>query len=196
MRGLWFSKLALAAILLPSASYGSSYFLVATSQATGNTQLDETHTRIWEFNPAWDWEIGGGNFVIKRGNTTTLPAVLALHLGSATGDLLTSVSVDPSVATTTYAPVDFLFNTSYTMTAGLTYTLVLSSATGDNGSQQYFIKGGDNGFEGFEFQDETGNPLPESDPTPPTGGAEAVPEPASMLLTACGIGAIYFVKRR
>lgn len=178
---------------MPSASYATSYYLVTTGQATANTQLDVNHDRIWSFAPVWDWQLGGGNFTIKKGSQTALDAILTLYVsfGQPEQAQVAQVRVSPQAVDTSYAPVAFYFAAPATLTAGNNYSLVLTSPTPDTGSAQYFIKGQDNNFNDFTFQDGTGGALPQTDPS-----AAAAPEPATSVLIGGGIVVAAYLRRK
>lgn len=199
MRAHRIATLVLLSMLLPGASYAtSSYYLVTTSQATANTQLDSTHSRTWSFAPSFEWMLGGGSFSMKRG-AGALEAILTLYVGTGIDrQAVTSVVVQPSaVSKDSYEYANFLFSNPVTLLAGNQYTLELTSPSSGSGAQQYFIKGRETGnYEDFVFYDDIPEPGEDYEPPPanpngpePISASEIsqVPEPATYFLTGCAL---------
>ena len=100
--------LALCALAIPTIAQASSttYFLV-TGQSTSNTTIDSDHLMEWLdpssnqacltqtctsfvtnfFAPTFDWDLGGGDFTIKRGPNSDQPITLSLFEGTVTGKI-------------------------------------------------------------------------------------------------------------
>ncbi len=195
-------------MLLPGASYASSsYYLVTTSQASANTQLDSTHSRTWSFAPTFEWMLGGGSFSMKRGSGA-LEAILTLYVGTGNErQEVTSVTVQPTaVSSTSYAYANFLFSVPVTLIAGSQYTLELTSPSAGTGSQQYFIKGRESGnYEDFVFYDdipEPGEPYtpPSANPNgpEPTSASQTsqIPEPSTYFLSGAALIGLTRLRRR
>jgi hypothetical protein len=208
MRVVNLGTLVLSVLLCPFASYGTSYYLVTTSQATANTQLDINHTRSWSFSPTEDFDLGGGSFKIKKGPSTTIDAVLTLFAGTGLDLIDDPVHVGATIVSkSSYEYAAFLFDTPITLTAGSNYVLMLTSLTGDVGSEQYFIKGGSNAgdFGFYETYPEGDDPAPaptnDGPASPvfdPLGGESGgdVPEPGTYLLVGSTLLIVTQIRKR
>ena len=207
--------LALCALAVPTVAFATptTYYLV-TGQANANTTIDSDHLMQWLepssgqacltntctsfvtsfFNPTFDWDLGGGNFTIKS-NGPTADITLSLFDGTVTGapgalggTLVASTTVLGSSVTSTYTPTDFLFSGPVTLLTGHHYIAILSSTTGTNGADQYFIKGIDT----LSIQSTTtggGDTEILSDP-------EAVPEPGTWMMMTSGIALVGLFRKR
>jgi hypothetical protein len=173
--------LVLAAASFPG--FGTTVYYIETGQTGAALDIDIISSDTWMFTPSYSWDLGGGIFTMKKGSATA--ASITLTLNDVTNNIssLTSVTLDPSSFTQSYAPVTFAFSLPYTLTAGVQYSLVLSSPANNSSNEKYLIK--DDGTSGFF--DDSGNPLP---PPPP------VPEPATLSTLAAGILALIGLGRR
>ena len=190
------SRLALlAALALGSgAAQATPQYTVQTGQTGANPQLDINHSLYWTFvtSATPTWEIGGGDFVMKRGPSTVESISLSLYLGGqpVQGAALAVVTLTPSSFTQSYTATDFLFNPVYALQATQQYTLALTSDAIDAQSKAYFIKGNLT----LNFVDSltcTTNctPAPANFTTQPVDPTPVVdvPEPASMALLGMGL---------
>lgn len=183
----------------------ATYSLVATSITGAQTQIDAFHTSNWSFSPAANWNLGGGQFVMKDGSATTTDTSLTLWDGAAgSGSQVAQITLTNAQFKTihggndqSFSTVNYFFSTPYTLTAGHNYSLALTSSAPNVQSAAYFIKGNSWGF-----QDSSGNPLPAGylngsvTNTVPSSSTATVPEPSSWLLIATGAAAFVCLARR
>ncbi len=187
-------------IILSTASHAATIYYVVTGQSNANTTVDSDHEDQWLgpslsgsatclattcqtfsslfFDPTFDWELGGGRFTLKTNGSTTDDITLTLWEGlpsgtvaSPIGTQLASVTILSGSVPNAYASIDFLFGAPATLLTGHQYVLTLTSNTGNNGSEQYFIKGVDT----LSVEDSGGNTL-----------TEAAPEPSTAMLLIAG----------
>ncbi len=179
-----------------SAQAGQVTF--TTTQAGGNVQIDSGNSQVWDFavtSNAFAVSQILGQFVVKDGNSTSAPIVLSLYdtlnttghkSGTFTplGNLLASVAVSQSTVTNQYASQNFTMS-GLNLLAG-NYSIVLTSTTGTNGSQQYFFKGGD-----LQTSAQGINLNPDNTPPP-----VSTPEPATLASAVVGMTLVAGVMRR
>lgn len=164
MRLFWAGVLTAAAPF--AATAGPVYYLV-TAQSGANTTIDAAHLTQWfpsslgqsclvsscadvtvaDFAPTFNWLLGGGNFTIKRGVSTSDSITLDLWdgplggtPGALTGTNLASVTLAAASVATSYTPTDFLFSTPVLMQTGHHYIATFTSVASTSGADQYFIK--------------------------------------------------------
>jgi hypothetical protein len=152
------------------------------------------------FDASSAWEFGGGNFDMKEGSSVVADLTLSLWLGGLSGTEVDWVTWTAAQFCSFKAkgcgqfdlnaplPIYFTSNhtetgtlTPYTLTAGDSYTVVLSSAAGTGGSTEYFIKAPD----AFAVQDSNGDVLPPAD----------APEPGTWMTMLAGTVALLLVRR-
>jgi hypothetical protein len=155
------------------------------------------------FSPTFDWALGGGSFVIKD-NGATGNITLSVYEGIVSGNptagltstlgLVDSVTLLPNQVTNQFTAIDFLFTNPVTLLSGHQYTVILSSATGGNGSNQYSIKG----IESLSIQSSTTttNETTTLAPPDPGPGPSEAPEPSTWFLMSGLVGVAGFAKRR
>jgi hypothetical protein len=172
-----------------------------TGQSGAQTQIDVDHTTEWQVAPTVNFDLAGGQLDMKDGSQTGGDT-------SPTGDLFLSVYEDGGiipVAQIDMTNADFvaahtssgdqafngnnlftpvLFATPFTLVAGHSYVIDLTSPEADQQSHAYFIKGFDTSFIG----DSSGNPVP-------VGNLD-VPEPLSLTLLATGLVGVSIARRR
>lgn len=145
---------AVAFLATPAAAtpYVPAPYYVTTGQTGAQTQIDVNHTTSWLFTAVSGWRLGGGDFTMKDGPSTSATISLSLYAGNdATGTLLDAVTYTTSQFCTaqagnncqSYGSTAFHFATPYTLASGSTYYLALASSAPDVQSQAYFIKGTD-----------------------------------------------------
>jgi hypothetical protein len=203
-----------AAFALQTAAQAAVVY-VNTGQPNANTTVDTAHTSYWNLqtgnNP---FQLGGGVFELKRGNSASAPIVLTLYIG-------TNLSIGAVVATrtvytpefdvlqgnnATYSPTNIYFGTEgdhdsnlatpdqlitaapLTLLANTNYYLALSSTTGTSGSEQYFIKSTN---DQFVYVNDGGQQV-----DPNSGTVVETPEPTSMLLLMAGLAGLGAARRR
>ena len=198
----------LSAIAVPFvASAGPVYYLV-TAQSGANTTIDADHLTQWypstlaqscivqacanvtvaDFAPTFDWQLGGGNFTIKRGDTNQDSIILNIWDGvvsgtpaALTGTNVATVTLAAASVATQYTPTDFLFTTPVTLLTGHKYIATLTSVASTNGADQYFIKDP----QVLQIQDSGGVVL-----------TDTVPEPATWVLMAGFFGLAGLARRK
>jgi len=160
--------------IIPARAQAGVYYLT-TGMSGANVTVDAQHVDSWTLDESSSFVLGGGQFTIKS-NDPTADIVLSLYLGtSSSGQLLDSVTVSRTSFTNQYTSVAFNFSKTDLLTAGTTYFVTLTSATGTNGDHQYDIK--DDGS--LAFVDGSGFPL-NNDPAP-------VPVPGTVALLGVGL---------
>ncbi|MDX2035043.1 MAG: PEP-CTERM sorting domain-containing protein [Isosphaeraceae bacterium] len=165
----------------------------STDQTGANTQIDIDHTTIYNFYVLPGQSVTGilGDFTIKRGSKTTEPITFSLWSGvDGLGTRLASISLAASSVSQSYESRIFDLDPLGAPLGPGSYSVQLSSMTGDQGSRQYFFKGG-------RFQ--SSDPAAVSTVPPPSGGGTppAVPEPSTVLSAALGsVAALALARRR
>lgn len=168
------------------AAAGPLYYFV-TSQTGAQTQLDVNHTTSWSFTATSAWTLGGGDFTMKEGSSTSADVALLLYQGtSSAGALLDSLTLTSAAFCTlhtgncgSFNSTPLHFATPYTLTAGLDYYLTLTSFSSDVQSQAYFIKNPGT----VTISDSNGAALP-GQTIGPAPAPTSIPEPASLALGA------------
>jgi PEP-CTERM motif len=185
------------------------YYLVTTDISGARMELDNTHSGIWLFQAASTWNVLGAKFWMKEDQGATAATVLALWEGlPSSGSKVTEKQLSHTDFCAQVSNCqqfdehDYQFPSQYTLTSGLTYTLVLSSDVQASGSQQYSLKS--DGAKAYFYDSSV---LPNSDPPAGAGlppgnlngpiqftygneqdlGLAAVPEPLSFLLVGSGL---------
>jgi hypothetical protein len=160
---------------------------VATDQTGAQTQIDIDHASSWVLNVQTTFDLGGGLFTMKDGQTTADDITFSLYQGSdSTGTLLDSVTLTHAAFCSQVSNCgnfefhQFFFVTPIQLDSGNTYFATLTSSAPDTQSLAYFIKS-----DTFYASDETGTPV---DSSPFDSVADpAVPEPASFFLAGGGL---------
>ena len=165
------SRLLLASVLTVAAPFAASagpvYYLVTTQQGA-NTTIDADHLTQWfpstlaqscivqscanvtvaDFAPTFDWQLGGGNFTIKRGVTNQDSIILNIWdgvvsgtPGTLTGTNVATVTLAAASVDTQFTSIDFLFTTPVTLLTGHKYVATLTSVASTSGADQYFHQG-------------------------------------------------------
>jgi hypothetical protein len=179
----------IAAILAIPSAHGAAYFL-ATDQTGAQTQIDEAHTSAWTFSPNILFDMGGGIFEMKAGNSAAADVTLRLYQGAdASGTLLaTTVLTNTTFCAQVsncgqFNPHQFFFAAPIALQVGTTYALILTSPAIDTQSTAYFIKD-NNRF----ISDINGTAIT---PSPVTFGGpsttETTPEPSAWILMLSGL---------
>jgi hypothetical protein len=216
-----FSKFALAlcVAVVPTIAHAGTVYYLNTGIQGANPSIDVVDRTDWyshnlgaptvagitfvsaeaaDFDPAFNWSFGGGNFVMKEGSGTLGSITLSLWDGGLAGTLVDSITwttgdfcdfkASVGDGCQTYDdnnPVPLYFTADGTKSGALTpFTMVethhyiaeLTSDASTIGSAQYFIKAPTS----FAVQNSTGDNL-----APPSD----IPEPGTWMLTA-GAGAL------
>jgi len=191
-------KLSLAILLGASIGSAATVF-ISTDITGGQTQIDENHTSTWTLSPTGNdpsLTLGGGRFIMKAGDVTE-DIVFALFEGTdASGLLLADVTLtatafcDQSPGNcNNFLLHEFFFAAPVALNTGTTYFARLTSIAPDTQSAAYFIKN-----DKFTTTDQNGTPIV---PTPlDITPAEAVPEPATLLLTGAGLAIAGLLRRK
>jgi hypothetical protein len=184
----------LATMLFSSLSMGATYYL-ATDNTGAQTQIDVNHSSTWVLNVGTTFDLGGGLFSMKAGNSATDTVSFNLYSGSdATGTLLASVTLDNATFCAqaancgTYVFHQF-FISPVTLLSGQTYYAALTSSAPDTQSQAYFIKS-----DTFFVSDENGTPVVPSPLGP--GPVTETPEPSTVMLSGLGLVMLGFLGRK
>lgn len=184
------NKFLLLGLLLASPGFSATFFLT-TDQTGANTTIDLAHSSTWLLVPNTPFDLGGGNFELKRGPATDKDIVLSLYQGTdATGPLLAQATVSFTVVGQGpgYVPYDFLFTSAVPLLSGTSYFATLTSDAGTPGNQQYFVKDG-----GAVIVDDNGDPV-----SPDPIGGTVTPEPSTFALLGMalvGAGAYRRIRR-
>lgn len=180
-----------------------------TDQSGGQTDLDSSQSYFWAFSNSDTtpmWNTLQAKFVLKRNGSASAPAVLKLFQadsGSNSQSELYQTSLAVSAATASYTEYTLILYNAATQVALPDYfNLTFESATGTNGSQQWFIKGNIENSS-FTFSDANG-PITSitylGAGSGTSGGSSSfqsstVPEPGSAVTLGL-LGVYGFAKRR
>lgn len=181
-----------------------NYTLVSTDITGAQTQIDIDHTSSWTFSPTVAWSLKGGTFVMKDGSQTAASLVLSLYENGGTTAVtsLTLTNADFHTQNTSdqsFSDVSFFFDPLFTLNAGSSYTLKLTSTAVDAQSKAYFIKGN-----AWTFQDPNGGSIDPgllgdpitTDGLATTGGTTATPEPGTWAMAFGGLAVAVVARRR
>ena len=159
--------------------------IVQTGITGAQSNLNVAFSYAWNFTVTspLTFDSVTAKFQLKRGSSTTAPAVMTLwQTGSsfdiATGTSIGSYSLSPGSATQSFVSYDFLVDTTSIALHGY-YALSLTSTAATPSSQQWFIKGAKSGL---QFVDGSGNTV--SGITDNGEVVPVVPEPSSTALLA------------
>ena len=189
-----FLSLVLPLVSLVLSASGTPIYL-ATDQTGQQSQIDVNHTSSWTLVPGITFDLSGGLFVMKAGNSASDTTTLAVYQGSSSaGTLIASVVLSNSTfclqaGCGSFALHQFFFSAPVTLTSDTTYFVSLTSAAPDVQSQAYFIKS-----DSFFASDINGTPIVPSplNSSSPSG----VPEPSSFLLSGAGLLVLGLAIRR
>ncbi len=170
-------------LLLDAGSRQGSIF-VSAGQPDAK-EVDRLHTQWWAFTPGQDTDISGGLFSMKRARKRSRH-----HSGYHRGGFqdpyadgysditpLLSVTLSPDRFTQSFGSIVFEAPEPITLSAGTTYTAILYSLAGTQGSQQYFLKGISGSGNSILFVDANGNPVSADVPS-----QAHMPEPSTLLV--------------
>lgn len=134
--------LALTVLLASAGVTRAATITVYTDQGGGNTQIDVTHTSIWNFSALASIDDITGYFVIKRGVSTFLPINFSLYSGfDLGGEELGTTSLTADSVSTSYSEHAFTLDGLGPLTAPGDYSVTLWSDAATTGNYQYFFKG-------------------------------------------------------
>ena len=171
-------------LLLGAGSVQGSIF-VSAGQPDAK-EVDRLHTQWWAFTPGQDTDISGGLFSMKRGPKTVEDITLDIIEGGfqdpyADGysDItpLLSVTLSPGRFTQSFGSIVFEAPEPITLSAGTTYTAILYSLAGTQGSRQYFLRGISGSGNSILLVDANGNPVSADVPS-----QAHMPEPSTLLV--------------
>jgi hypothetical protein len=210
----------LCVMFCPFVSKASVYYL-NTGQTGAQPSIDMADTTDWyspslgapstggitfvstlvsDFDPAFLWQFGGGDFDMKAGTSAAAGITLSLWDGGLSGSEVAWVTWTKTQFCTFKSsgcqqfdpadPLPFYFTddhtatgnlTPYSMQVGHSYLVELTSDADTQGSAQYFIKAPAQ----FSIQDSSGGTL-----------AGATPEPASWILVASAAVIALYSRRK
>lgn len=114
-----------------------------TDQSGANNNVCSGSSQIFNFSLARSATIDSADFVIKKGSGTTASIVVSIHNAvNGGGSVVESVTVLASNITQLFTTIAFIFSGNTTLTAGTSYSLVVSSTTSCVGSSPYSMKSG------------------------------------------------------
>lgn len=191
-----FATAVLASVASGGGVRGEVINIVQTGIQGSQTSLDTLRSYAWNFTVPTPrtYDSITAKFQLKRGPSTTAPAVMTLwSTGSsfdiATGTSIGSFSLLSGSATQSFVQYDFSVDTTATQLYGY-YALALTSSASTQSSQAWFIKGNTSSL---QFLDGNGQVIPD---ITDNGEVVPVPEPSSMLLSGLVATAFAVMVRR
>jgi PEP-CTERM motif len=173
----------------------TTYYLT-TGQSGAQTSIDAAASTTWSFTATSNWLLGGGNFVMKDGSTTSADITLSVYLGTNSGGTLVT-TFDYSMAgfctahggnCQSFKSTSFLFPSAVSIIQGDTYYIALTSTALTTGTGQYFIKG----LNSVSIVDSNNDPLPGQTLTVVT----SAPEPTTLALMGTALLGLRALRRR
>lgn len=114
-----------------------------TDQSGANNNVCSGTSQIFNFSLARSAIISEADFVIKKGSGTTASIVIGIYdAPNGGGSLVESVTVLASNVTQLFTTISFIFSGNTTLSAGTSYSLVVSSTTSCVGNSPYSMKSG------------------------------------------------------
>jgi hypothetical protein len=220
--------LAAGAIALGSAGLAaradaSPVFYFYTFQSNAQTSLDSADSLSWSFSVAagTSWDLGGGQFDLKDGPSTTGSIFLQLYEDGGASPVVSRTMnnaqfvnahmIADGLVPGTDSPDDQSFNGNGAFTPvpfgtdaspvpftvdsdllGHSYILTLTSDAGTSGSQQYFVKGTGSGV----FCSASPGSATTCDVSLQPPDTTQIPEPMTLTLLATGAIGLGVVRRR
>lgn len=119
--------------------------IFTTDQSGANQNICSTavaSTVTFNFSLSSNYDAYSANITMKKASGTTAPVVVTIYnQPNGGGSSVGSSTVLAANITQSFAPIEFLFS-SLSLTAGTSYSLVLSSTTSCSGSNPYSFKSG------------------------------------------------------
>ncbi|MCC6537260.1 MAG: PEP-CTERM sorting domain-containing protein [Bryobacterales bacterium] len=195
----------LGAALICAQSYATPVYYVNTDHTGAQTQIDLNHTSSWLLTPSVAFDLGGGQFVMKKGTATVDNITLSVYRGaSAAGVLMTSVTLtttqfclgDPNCGQ--FSMHHVYFPVPVQLSVGFQYYVALTSNARDAQSTAYFIK--NNVFRMSDANETEIVPAPVCFGTacvvPPPPPPPPVPEPSTFALAGTALAGLAWIRRR
>src|SRR5258707_493257 len=120
-----------------NANATPTIYYLSTGQTGAQTQIDTFHSTTWAFTATSDWELGGGNFTMKDGSSTTDDVMLTVYEGvDSTGPQVAQIDLTNASFCTLHGGNCQNFNTTpFYFVDGSNDPAPLSIANG----QSYFV---------------------------------------------------------
>lgn len=189
----------LASVMTGGGARGEVLKIVQTGIQGSQTSLDILRSYAWNFTVAspMTFDSVTATFQLKRGSSTTAPAVMTLWSTGSSFDIATGTSVGEYTlasgsATQSFAPYDFFVDTTSTQLYGY-YSLALTSTAPTPSSQAWFIKGTTSSLQFLDGSGNTVSGISDNGEVLPV-----VPEPSSSALLGsfAATAAVVVIRRR